>query len=128
MEVNSERLKELWSLLLLLVDDPRTLTDAQLEKLNQGADRLDGYATALAHSSIRSRIDELRRYRVRKAHLAAMSTEELQRMQDGIRRDRAAVMAEEVDDDLPDSFFEAPALDSDRHIVDELLDERKVAR
>ncbi|MEK7194274.1 MAG: hypothetical protein AAB660_01110 [Patescibacteria group bacterium] len=38
---------------------------------------------------------------------------------------RAQTLADDLDDDLSDSFFEAPPIDSDEHIIHELLEEKQ---
>ena len=56
----------------------------------------------------------------------SLNDEQLVAMRQRIRNARSRVEAEDTNDELPDSFFEPPLLDSDEHIVNELLEERGV--
>jgi hypothetical protein len=73
----------------------------------------------------------LRHYK-RKEKLSKLSIEELKVMDQKISEDREAFFRsvdarEEAGEDVGDSAFEGPPIDSDEHIVYELLKERKTS-
>ena len=109
----------------LLLRDPMDLSGAELSQLLTETDGLADEIHRLWRA-FPSRWQEVVRYRARKAELASLSDEQLVAMRQGIRDDRSQVEADDTDDELPDSFFEPPLLDSDEHIVNELLKERGI--
>ena len=109
----------------LLLRDPMDLSGAELSQLLTETDGLADEIRELWRA-FPSRWQEVVRYRARKAELVSLNDEQLVAMRQGIRDDRSQVEADDTDDELPDSFFEPPLLDSDEHIVNELLEERGV--
>jgi hypothetical protein len=72
------------------------------------------------------------RHHKRKEELSKLSTEELKAMDRKISGDREAFFRsvnarEEAGEDVGDSAFEGPPVDSDEHIVYELLKERETS-
>ena len=118
-KLSPTRLKELW---LLLLEDPMSLTDEQIEEFIAADDEIQPVRRRLV--TFPDAYTTVRRYRRRKAELAQLSTEVLRQLNGNYWRDRDSVLAEDFADDLPDSFFEASRIDSDEHIIQELLKER----
>lgn len=116
------KLQELWSLLCL---KPMDLTDQQLAQVIEAEDKLGEIARCLEYGFPRD-WQRVVRYRARKAELDKLTTEQLREMSDGYRASYAAMIESDPNDELlPDSAFEPPPIDSDEHIVYELLCERE---
>jgi hypothetical protein len=114
--------------MMLLLKDPESLSDGQLANLLANKDMIKNTLHDL-FTSFPHRIEEIQRYRVRKKELLALPREKLVEMWKDICARRSAAMAADPDDTkLPDSFFEMAPIDSDRHIIHEILEERKAVQ
>ena len=109
----------------LLLKETVQLTDEELGELVAAKDQLADKLNILDRR-VRWGLEEIKRYRARKKELVQRSTEELQKMSQRFCESRAAAI--ESDDDFydpgGDSLYEPPSIDSDEHIVYELLKER----
>ena len=108
----------------LLLKDVSELTDGQIVQLLTVEEELINMAEA-----IRGKIfglKKIQRYRARKKELDELSTAELTERQKEIDQSRTYFFATVDDDDVGDSCFETPSIDSDEHIIYELLKERKM--
>ncbi|MFH0712588.1 MAG: hypothetical protein V2A55_01925 [Candidatus Jorgensenbacteria bacterium] len=112
-----EEIERRWSLLI-----KRYPTDEEIAELLAHSDEIGSHLHSV-WSGFPHRWEAVQRYRARKKELDKVSTEELQAMMERFRASRAQAVADDLDDDLDDSFFEAPPIDSDEHIVYELLGE-----
>jgi hypothetical protein len=119
-EEEQERLRQL----ALLCLETRRLTDEELREIKQHGQELYSYLERRGSFAWHG-AEHVLRARARRAELDKLPTEELERGMKGINYDRQAFLASHDDDDLEDSAFEAPPIDSDEHIVYELLEERK---
>ncbi len=121
-ELRQEQLSAL--AVLLVTKKPGEMSEEELRQIMDAGDQLGAYLDNRVGRwfvVVRAQLN----YRARKAELNKLSTEKLQRIWDDICRDRAAIIRADWDDDLPDSFYEAPPLDSDHHIIPEILEERR---
>lgn len=66
-------------------------------------------------------LEKIQNYRTRKNKLSKLSTEKLKEM-----RREMSLGRMKFGEDIGDTFFEAPAIDSDERIVSEILKERNV--
>lgn len=116
------RIQKLW---LLLLEDFRNLTDEQVDELLVEKKAL-GERLSWLWNHFPYSLEDVRSYRARKKELDKLSTEQLREIQRRIGESRAAVLRSygDNDDDLSDSFFEAPPINSDEHVTYELLKER----
>lgn len=120
-----EERREIRRLALLCLEE-RELTEEELREIiahgREVASFFLGYARFPGDTALR-----LLRYRRRRTEFEKLETGELERMLQQIHRERATVIESygDNDDDLDDSFFEAPPIDSDQHILYEILEERK---
>lgn len=110
--------------LALLCLEKRELTDDELREINEKGNEIYSYLSERGGFAIHGAASLLR-YRARRAELDKLTTEDLQRRMSGIRGERNAFFASHDDDDIGDSAFEAPPIDSEAHIVAELLEERQ---
>jgi len=109
----------------LLLRDPMDLSGAELSQLlTEPVDLADEIHRLWR--AFPSRWQEVVRHRARKAELLRLSDDELREGLWRIQTERSRVAADDTNDELPDSFFEPPPLDSDEHIIGELLRERGV--
>jgi hypothetical protein len=120
-----DQLEKLWPFLL---KNPLSLTEEQLNEILKIKDLLKDCL-----SSISSRFpfnwESALRHHKRKEELSKLPTEELQKIEKNIRERRAAVLGsinDREEEEIGDSFFALPLIDSDEHIVYELLRERGV--
>ena len=120
LEATKARLEELVSLLL---KDPISLSDSEIENISASSDELRDFLYQLRDRVYQ--VEEVRRYRKQKMELAKCSTNELLEMRRKNNEWRSARIREDWNDDLDDSFYEAPSLDSEEHIIYELLKERE---
>ena len=108
----------------MLCLESRELTDEELDCIiNQGGE-IGRYLSQVSNFASYGAEKE-KRYRRRKQKLNESSTEELKQMWKEISADRSAFLATDVNDELPDSAYEAPPKESDEHIVYEILQERR---
>ncbi|OGG36814.1 hypothetical protein A2110_01265 [Candidatus Jorgensenbacteria bacterium GWA1_54_12] len=119
MEITGE-LRELWPMLLV---GPENLTDKEIARLLENEDMLKDCAYR-AWCNFPHGVNAVKRYRARMKELSALSTEKLQAMRESIARERSRTLAADVNDELDDSFYASPPLDSDEHIIYELLKAR----
>ena len=119
-EEDRERIRQLAMLCL----ESRELTDEELDGIITQKDAIEIYLFRVSNFASYGAEKE-KRYRRRKQQLNKLSTEELERMWNGISVGRLAFLATDVNDELPDSAYEAPPKESDEHIVYELLEERR---
>ncbi len=108
---------------LLVTENKHSLTDEQIEELLAAKKELLRL-TELAKNRLYEDLEELQRYRARKKELQQLPTEELQNRYKEINSARSALAADTYDE-LGDSFFESPHIDSDEHILFEILEEQK---
>lgn len=119
-EEDRERIRQL----ALLCLETRELTDEELNQVVASGNKIGEYFDRLSRF-VEYGARREKRYRLRRTELEKLSTEELQQMNDLINHEWGCMLADDVNDELPDSCFEAPAIDSDGHIVRELLEKRK---
>ena len=120
MKLEPEKFKELW---LLLREDPLSLDDDQIREIIAGGEELSRRLWNI-YMGLPRRYEAVLQSRSRRLELEQLSTEKLKARQKEINCHRSAEQEADWSDDLPDSFFEAPPIDSDEHIVDEILEER----
>lgn len=108
------------------VDGIETLSDAELASIEGKREEISNYLYRVWFDGMNSVSREIR-YRERRQELGNIHTEELQDKAEDIKRWRSRELSEDWNDDLPDSFFEAPRKDSDEHIITEILVERRAA-
>jgi len=118
----SEKQQKLRELALLAMSD-RELTDEELALISRDSRELSGFLHRLA-DSVGTGVDLTIRSRARRKILEALSTEELKARIDQIEDERSRILAEDTGDNLSDSFFEAPRIDSDRHLIPLILKSR----
>jgi len=116
-----EEFERRWLLLI-----KRNPTDEEIAEVLAYSEEI-GSSLHSVWSSFPHRWEAVQRYRARKAELSVRPTEELRGIMERFRASRARAIADDWADDLDDSFFEAPPIDSDEHIVYELLKEREKA-
>ncbi len=119
------QLKELW---LLFLENPLNLTDEQIAQLLEAKGNKEFEDLLWRVSRYPFNIKTVQRYRARKEYLAKLSTIELEEIKNGIRESRNAIINATDNEELSDLFFEPPSIDSDEHIVYEILKERGVVR
>lgn len=103
------------------------LTDEELslvfsvdrERLQRVLDDIDNYSLRWCEG--------LLRYRRRRRDLEGLSTEELRNLYSPIAEARSRAIAADTYDTADDSLYESPPVDSDEHILRELLEERRQA-
>ncbi|OHA08282.1 MAG: hypothetical protein A3B37_02885 [Candidatus Sungbacteria bacterium RIFCSPLOWO2_01_FULL_59_16] len=124
--VVAERLQheDVARLIGLLLQDRMQLTDAEVAELLAHTEEL-GQRIYWLHRSYPYCIQDVQQYRVRKKDLSELPTKELQRRMKALNDRRAAIPREDVDDEIDDSFFEPDSINSDAHILHELLEERR---
>ena len=110
--------------LALLCLEKRDLTDDELKEVKEDGHEIYGYLSERGGFALHGAASLLR-YRARRAELDKLPTEELQRRMSEINGARNAFFASHDDDDIDDSSFEGPGIDSDEYIVVEILDERR---
>jgi len=110
--------------LALLCMETRDLTDEEIEQIIDKGDDIGRYFYYRGNFAGEG-VKQLKRYRARRVELDKLSTEELDRMMGVISQRISAVVEADYADELPDSFYEAPPIDSDSHILCEILVERK---
>ena len=118
--LTEKRIGDLW---MLLLRDPRSLSDQEIEDLLARKKELEDILFSVKYA-FPYQIKSVRGYRKRKRELAGKSTEELQKMYREILDERGRIMRETPDEELPDRFFEPAPIDSDSYIIPELLKER----
>ncbi|HDZ54596.1 MAG TPA: hypothetical protein ENI19_01140 [Candidatus Nealsonbacteria bacterium] len=116
------RLKELW---MLLFGNPINLTDPEIERLLESEKEL---RTILhfTYSGFPHQIERVKKHHAKKKELSELPTEKLVEMKCAIEENRLAVLRSTNEEELSDSFFEAPPIDSNEHILNEILKERGV--
>ena len=119
-EKEQERIRQL----ALLCLETRELTDEELDQVIASSKDIWIYLS-YRQNFVYTGAERVKRYRLRRAELNKLPTQKLEQMGDEINQERSAILAADFDDDLPDSFFEAPPINSDEHIVHELLEERR---
>ena len=124
MEETWEERQERLRRLALLCLETRKLTDEELMEIDKADMELYSFLENRGSLAI-SGAARLLRYRSRQKELEKLSTEELEKMRRVHMAQRSSAMIADEYDELPDSFFEAPPIDSDEHIVYQLLEERE---
>ena len=124
-KLDKEELKELWLLLLLLLEDPQSLDDQQIERLVAAREEV-GLRISGLYRRFPGNLYAVQRYRRRKTELAEKPTQELEQMLQEIWKRRGSFLRTTPDEEVSDSFFESPPIDSDESIIEELLEERHV--
>jgi len=109
----------------LLLGDRMTISDEDLDRLLDQEEELNRELYQLWRSFPRA-LKEVKRYRTRKAELSTTDTKMLQARLRHISDARSRAIAEDTNDELDDSFFGLPPLDSDEHIIPEILRERGI--
>lgn len=110
--------------LALLSFEKRRLTDDELKQISDAQEEVSRYLyERWLHVS--SLIQREIAARQRRKKLKELPTEDLERMHKHCLEIRSRAMAEDVDDEGPDSLYEAPTFDSEEHILYEILKERK---
>lgn len=123
-KIMTTKLHDLFSLLL----KPREeLTDEEITILLTNAPELKDRIFQLWHSFPHA-IEEVRRYRTRRSELEKLTTAELKEMSQEINQRRAAYLSAHDEEDIEDSFFESPPLDSKEHIIYEILRGREAEK
>lgn len=117
---DKSNLKELW---MLLFENPRSLDDEQITCLLEAEKEL-GHVLDHVYHWFPEEFRRLQRYHRKKNELSQLSMEELMERSQGITKQRTSILRSVPDEELSDSFFEAPSLDSDEHILYEILRER----
>lgn len=120
------QLGELWA---LLIKDPLTLSDEDLNGLLRSSEELEERLRSLT-TAFPENIKIVLRHNNKKRELSKLSTEELEKMNREFGRANAAFFRvidarEEAGEEIGDSAFAPPPIDSEAHIVYELLQERK---
>ena len=110
--------------LALLCLETRELMDEEIDQIIRQKEEICRYLDG-CNRFASSGAEKVRRYRRRKLQLDKLSTEELKEQMREMNRGRGEIFAADENDELDDSFFEAPPIDSDEHIIYELLEERK---
>jgi hypothetical protein len=118
------RLKDLW---MLLLEDPTTLDDNQITSLIEAKEELRELINRVWRGALNN-LERVQNYRSRKKELSGLPTEKLMVMKQEITKGRGAYLASRDEEDIGDSFFEVPAIDSDERIIAEILKERKIIR
>ncbi|MBI1984884.1 MAG: hypothetical protein HYS60_02105 [Candidatus Wildermuthbacteria bacterium] len=113
-------LQELW---MLLFQSPGDLDDVQIKRLLGAKEVLYDFLVR-RHQQFPGYLVMIQRYRARKRELGELPTERLQELQEEIRKQRKSFYSSKNEEDIGDSFFESPPIDSDEHILYELLRER----
>src|SRR5438046_1914920 len=110
-ETSSERQERLRQLALLCLEK-REFTDDELMRINASGKELYRYLESRGLFAV-SGAQQLLRARAIRAELSKLHTEELERKVSDIRRNHAEFLRlHEDDDDLGDSAFEGPYIDS----------------
>jgi len=117
-------LKELW---MLLFEDPENLNDEQIVCLLEAEKQLRDVICRVYYW-FPDETRRVQRYRTKKNELSQLATEELMEKRQGIINQRSSVLSSVPDEELSDSFFEAPSIDSDENILFEILTERGVIK
>lgn len=119
------QLSELWS--LLITEDQHALSKRQVEDL-LAAKHEFLHLMKLAESRLREGLEELQRYRVRKAEIEQLPPEQLDEMIEEMYKRVCAGRSQlpvATAEEGSSSLFEPVALDSDDHILYELLQGKK---
>jgi len=114
-----ERFRKMW---VLLFEDPETLSDAQIKFLLEEEEELRSL-TYSVFVQFPERWKRVENYRNKKKELSRLSKEELKEKMERIMDHRSHILRTVSDDELSDSFFESPPLDSDENIIYELIKE-----
>ena len=114
------RLKELW---MLLFESPENLTDEQIVCLLEAEKQLRDVIYRVYYW-FPDEVRRVQKYRTKKNELSQLPTEELMKKRQRIINQRSSVLRSVPDEELSDSFFESPSIDSDEHILFEILTER----
>lgn len=118
------QLKDLW---MLLFEDPMTLDDNQITSLIEAREELKEAINRVLRKFPHN-LETVQNYRARKKELSGLPTEKLIAMKLEITRGRVAYLASRDEEDIGDSFFEAPPIDSDERIITDILKERSVIK
>jgi len=111
--------------IMLLLTDSDSWSDEQITALLANQEEI-GHTLYRLYRSFPHHVEQVQRYRAKKKELSVLPTEELLKREQAISKRRAAIIEEDYADELPDSFYESPPIDSDEHIIYEILKERKV--
>ncbi len=119
-----EKRRERIRMLALLCLENRPLTDDELKQISEVQEDVSHYLYDrwMYSASIVQREIAARK---RRKKLEELPTEELERMLKHCRDIRSQALADDVDDEGPDSLYEAPPFDSEEYILDEILKERR---
>jgi hypothetical protein len=113
---------ELWKTLLW---DPKDLDDKMIELLlREESQKWITRRINFLYHSFPQYLEQIQSYRAKKREMDKLSTEELLAIRAKIADRRASILKTVPDEDLGDSFFESPLMDSQEHIVYEILKER----
>ena len=127
--VSNEEEAQIEKLWVLLFRDPTKLSKEEINSLLEAKEELHD----LLQYKLLAFPDNLRiaeRYHKRKEELSKLSTEELKEIDKNIRLDRAAALgslSDREEEEIGDSNFSEPPIDSTEHIVHELLRERETS-
>lgn len=115
-------LKEIF---LLLLKKPSELTDEEIVRLiavkKQITDELYYLSRMVSYG-----LEQIQAYRAKKKKLAQFSTEELQEVHGRLQRAWATAVEDDDLDEGPDSLYAPPPIDSDEHVIHEILKERGI--
>jgi hypothetical protein len=122
------QLERLWPFLLV---EPLRLTEEEIKDILGAKELLENHLRSIS-GGFPSSWERALRHHKKKEELSKLSTEELKAMDREINKDREAFFRsvdarEEAGEDVGDSAFEGPPVDSDEHIVYELLKERETS-
>ena len=121
-----ERQAEIKRLALLCLED-RDLTDEELDQIIEAEKETSSFLLRCFRFA-QTGVAQEKRYRTRWKELDELSTEELKDRAGAIASRRANILEADTHDDLDDSLFESPPIDSDEYIICELLKEREERR
>ncbi len=120
------QLEKLW---LLLLKDPTKISKEEIDSLLKEKEKIHdllGYK----YQAFPDNLGRVLQYHKRKEELSKLSTEELKKIDTDIRLDRTAAfesLSDEEEEEIGDSNFAEPPIDSTEHIVFELLKEREAS-
>ncbi len=116
---------ELWKTLL---QNPKDLNDSVIETLLQEENaKWIKEKISFLYYSFPNYLKRIQSYRAKKQEMKKLSNEELLAIRAKIADRRAHILRTVPDEDLGDSFFELPSMDSDENIVYEILEERGIS-
>lgn len=116
--------KELGEFLVLLTGDWMQIPDEKILALLNAQEPIQKVINRLDRD-FPFVLEQILRFRKKKEEIDKLSTVELQAKYRETNRRRAVFIAADEDDSLDDSCFEAPRIDSEEHIIYEILRERK---